>query len=107
MVPAGGKLVSEDSAFYLSLQTDGNLVVYRASDKAVMWSSRTWGNDVTGGRFTVQGDGNIVYRNAVGDPIWNSATHGEVGAVELKMQNDGDLVLHRQSDGTLLWTSGR
>jgi hypothetical protein len=61
------------------------------------------------GRFTfnMQGDGNLVLRNASGSALWTSGTAGSSGQ-RLSMQSDGNLVLYTKS-GSTVWktnTSG-
>lgn len=55
-------------------------------------------------RFYLQGDGNLVLRNAVGSALWASDTHG-MGGVTLSMQGDGNLVLYTTS-GSPVWATG-
>lgn len=54
-------------------------------------------------RFILQGDGNIVLRNAAGSSLWSSGTHGK-GGVRLSMQGDGNLVLYTSSNDSV-WSS--
>ncbi len=89
MYAAGGQL-------RLSMQTDGNLVVYR--DRTVLWYSHTWGS--TGAYALMQTDGNLVVylgRKA----LWHSHTWANPGAVAA-LQPDGYLVVY-SSIGTPLW----
>jgi hypothetical protein len=43
-------------------------------------------------KLYLQGDGNLVLRNAASSALWASGTNGK-GAVRLEMQGDGNLVL--------------
>ncbi|MDX5298421.1 MAG: DUF5011 domain-containing protein, partial [Gammaproteobacteria bacterium] len=54
-------------------------------------------------RFNLQGDGNLVLRNAAGKSLWSSATHGK-GGVRLSLQSDGNLVLYT-SRGKSVWST--
>lgn len=54
----GGRLV---------MQTDGNLVVYRAGN-SVAWTSRTAGNP--GARLVLQADCNLVLYSSANRPLW-------------------------------------
>lgn len=54
-------------------------------------------------RFILQGDGNLVLRNAAGAALWASATNGK-GGVRLNMQGDGNLVLYT-SAGSAVWST--
>jgi len=58
------------------------------------------------GDFTLnlQGDGNLVLRDAASQALWASGTAGDEG-VRLTLQGDGNLVLYR-SDGSASWASG-
>lgn len=55
-------------------------------------------------RFWLQGDGNLVLRNAAGTSLWSSKTNGK-GGVTLNMQSDGNMVL-RNSSRSAVWATG-
>ncbi len=57
----------------LSMQTDGNLVVYSPSSAAV-WSSGTSGNP--GATMSLQDDGNLVVYSSASVALWSSGTGG-------------------------------
>jgi hypothetical protein len=54
--------------------------------------------------FYLQGDGNLVLRDAAAKAIWASATNGK-GGVRLVIQGDGNLVLYT-SAGKAVWATG-
>lgn len=54
--------------------------------------------------FNMQGDGNLVLRNAGGTALWTSKTNGTNGQ-RLTMQSDGNLVLYTSS-GSAVWKAG-
>eukprot|EP01084_Bolivina_argentea_P245870 411564_1 len=117
--------------YYLSLQTDGNMVLYDGSDTE-KWSSNTAGKgclsssvdtnyDIPAGtalyssdynvRFTIQNDGNIcLYTNDGTGGTWIerlcSGTLTGAGGDEyyLSLQIDGNMVLYDGSD-TEKWSS--
>jgi lysozyme len=97
---AGESLSSCDGRFSLSMQTDGNLVLYRNGAGAV-WSSHTYGSD--GYAAILQGDGNFVLYGAHSNPLWASVTSGHAGAT-LALQADGNLVVYGPG-GKALWAS--
>jgi hypothetical protein len=76
-------LVSDNKAFFLIMQSDGNLVVYKGSgptdNKGALWSSGTSGK---GESFAImQSDGNFVVYKGSGPSdnqgvLWNSETGG-------------------------------
>ena len=55
-------------------------------------------------KLYMQGDGNLVLRNAASSAIWSSKTNGK-GAVRLTMQSDGNLVLYT-SASKAVWATG-
>jgi hypothetical protein len=55
-------------------------------------------------KLYLQGDGNLVLRNAAMSALWSSKTNGK-GAVRLSMQSDGNLVLYT-SAGKSVWSTG-
>jgi hypothetical protein len=57
----------------LTLQTDGNLVIYPTSvGTGALWASNTAGN--SGDVMLFQPDGNLVIYTAYGKTIWSSGT---------------------------------
>ncbi|MEE6167798.1 MULTISPECIES: LysM peptidoglycan-binding domain-containing protein [unclassified Mycolicibacterium] len=93
----GGSLTSNNGAYTLTLQDDGNLVLY-ARDQAV-WSTETNGQDVQ--RAEVQTDGNFVLYTSE-KPVWHTDTKGKKD-VKLVLQDDRNLVLYA-ADGPA-WSS--
>ncbi len=92
----GQFLRSQNGAYVLTMQGDGNLVIY-APGNVALWSTGTRGNLFLGN----QGDGNLVLYT-VSEPVsyggWNSNTPGR-GASRLVMQDDGNLVLYPDAGG--------
>jgi nucleoid-associated protein YgaU len=84
----GESLTSNNGAYTLTLQEDGNLVL--ASRGNAIWSTSTAGQDAV--RAEVQGDGNFVLYTAE-KPIWHSDTKGKKN-VRLTLQDDRNLVLY-------------
>lgn len=84
----GQSLTSLNGAYQLTLQQDGNLVLY-AGDQSV-WSTGTNGKNVV--RAEVQTDGNFVLYTP-DDPVWATQTKGAKD-VRLIIQNDRNLVLY-------------
>ena len=86
---AGSNLNIGDTA--LSMQTDGNLVLYQNGE--ALWAASFYPNTSipagtsAGGRScagcfaTFQADGNLVLYSANGTPYWDTATEGVPGAV--------------------------
>ena len=85
-------LTSQDTRFRLTMQSDGNLVVYRNSDNRALWGSGTQQSDVQ--RAVMQNDGNFVLYHVNNAPAWASNTAGSNGSYII-MQNDGNLVVYR------------
>ncbi len=100
----GQTLSSCNGVFRLTLQTDGNAVVYNSSN-AALWSSNTSGK--ASAKIIMQGDGNLVIYNASNGFIWGSVNGngGKTGTPSgLNMQGDGNLVVYSTSGG-VLWAS--
>ena len=108
-------LVSNNKAFFLIMQSDGNLVVYKGSgpsdNKGALWSSGTSGK---GESFAImQSDGNfVVYKGSAPAPpqmpTWNSKTSGKGESFAI-MQDDGNFVVYKGSGPSdnkgALWNS--
>jgi hypothetical protein len=86
----------------LVFQSDGNLVVYRNSDNAVLWASNTSGNPAA--CLAMQKDGNLVIYNgtpsinkdvvtATGGVLWASGTNGQTNA-RVVMKADGSVGIY-------------
>lgn len=89
----GQSMRSIDSRFRLTLQSDGNLVLYDNLNRA-LWSSGTNGKPVT--RCLMQNDGNLVLYDNNFVHYWASNTHMFAGAY-LRLQDDGNLVIYQGS----------
>ncbi|WP_282203147.1 hypothetical protein [Kitasatospora fiedleri] len=109
---------------WAQVQTDGNFVLYRVDGNAsngtgALWGSNTWGQ---GGAFLkLQDDGSLVlYKKdaaeTAANSLWSATTFRPESRLSpgqqvytkttrLAMQWDGDLVLYRLSDNTVLWHS--
>lgn len=94
---AGEVLKSPSGAYTLSMQTDGNLVLYGPSGWT--WQTNTAGSGAV--RLAVQTDGNMVLYTASDYPAWIAGTRGS-GLGELRLQDDGNLVGYR-ADGSWAW----
>ncbi|WP_433263162.1 S8 family serine peptidase [Actinosynnema sp. CS-041913] len=95
---AGQSKVSTDGAYRLTLQSDGNLVLYTAYGEA-LWHTVTWGSDVT--RAVLQPDGNFVLYSDAGVARWHTWTFG-TAADRLIVQTDANLVLYGPG-GQVFW----
>ena len=84
----GESLASNNGAYTLTLQDDGNLVL--AARGQALWATSTNGQDVV--RAEVQPDGNFVLYTA-DKPIWQTDTKGKKN-VKLVLQDDRNLVLY-------------
>ncbi|GAB1644274.1 RICIN domain-containing protein [Krasilnikovia sp. MM14-A1259] len=80
----------------LIVQTDGNLVIYK--DGHAVWATNT----NNGVKLINHRDGNLVFYRADNTPVWSSNTAGN-GPSTLQLQDDGNLVLYRNSDGKATW----
>lgn len=96
-------ITSENGNYHLVYQTDGNLVLYDATDNqnwVALWSSGT--NIYSAGFAVMQSDGNLVVYDSGMVARFNTESAGNEGAY-LVVQSDGNLVLYAL-DGTVLWT---
>jgi nucleoid-associated protein YgaU len=84
----GGSLTSNNGAYTLTLQDDGNLVL--AARGQSVWATGTEGKNVE--RLEVQKDGNCVLYTS-DKPVWHTDTKGKKD-VKLVLQDDRNLVLY-------------
>ena len=87
---SGQSLISSNSQYRLTMQTDGNLVLYDESNTP-LWDSGTNGQAAT--RLVLQSDGNLVLYTSANVAVWASNTVGS-GASTLRLNDDGSLVLY-------------
>jgi hypothetical protein len=85
---SGATLFSPGGSHALTMQTDGNLVLYAPGQRAI-WSSGTAGQ--RGAILAEQTDGNLVVIAPGNRPVWSSGTAGRPGTV-LQVQDDGNAV---------------
>lgn len=97
---AGQSLDAPNGRYRLSMQADGNLVLYDGDRPR--WSSGTRGRDMS---LQLRADGDLVIFKANGHPRWSTATgrRGDRGS-RLVMQTDGNLVIYRRS-GKAVWST--
>lgn len=96
---SGQSLTSNNGAYTLTLQDDGNLVLTEGGSP--VWASDTSGHSA--GRAEVQSDGNFVVYDNGGGALWSSNTEGR-SDVKLVLQDDRNLVLYSGADS--VWSSG-
>jgi len=102
---SGQTIKSCDGRFSLTMQTDGNLVLYQAGAGAI-WSTGTYGYSGRNVQAFMQTDGNlVVYADPWSNwiPLWNSGTSGQPGS-RLALQDDGNLVIYNPSNNWI-WAS--
>ncbi|HYN96809.1 MAG TPA: hypothetical protein VES42_23455 [Pilimelia sp.] len=78
----------------LTMQTDGNLVIYDRSNRA-RWASNTQGRGAT--QLLFQHDGNLVlYRSGYSGAVWASNTRHTCGAwaTTIGLQADSNFVIY-------------
>ena len=97
---SGQSLTSCNGDYTLTMQGDGNLVLYQGS--TALWASNTAGTAAD--EAIMQGDGNFVVYTSAGTPLWASGTAGNPGA-DLVVQNDGNVVVY-SAGGAALWATG-
>jgi hypothetical protein len=95
-----GSITSHNGRHILTMQGDGNLVLYRSGGKAC-WATGTNGRVVS--QAIMQGDGNFVMYGPGGAYIWDTATDGHPGAY-LIVLDDGNVVVFDPS-GNPLWAT--
>ncbi|MGI5246611.1 hypothetical protein [Dactylosporangium sp. CA-139066] len=99
-LPLGGQITSPNGVYRLVLQDfDGNLVLYKNGTKA-LWAFGPRFDSY----FKNQTDGNLVAYLSEGPAVWASNTSGK-GAGTLVLQDDGNLVLYRNSDHGVIWAT--
>lgn len=99
--------VGRYNKYHLTLQKDGNLVLYKDAplEADVLWAS---GTNEKGATLAFQNDGNLVIQDAGGKAIWAAGTadaqQGGKGGQYLTLLPDGNLII-ADTDGKRLWQS--
>jgi hypothetical protein len=110
-LPQGVPLRSENGAYFLVVQPDGNLVAYTSCDfrpTNAFWSSATQGKGTGPYRLALQHDGNLVLYDRFDKATWATGTHAgaQSGARDrLVLQSDRNLVLYRGPMDAVRWSS--
>ncbi|CAO5258418.1 hypothetical protein [Frankia sp. AgKG'84/4] len=89
IVDVGASLASPDGRYVLTMQGNGDLVLYAPGHRAV-WLSHT---TTPGTILMQQADGNLTLRAPGNVPVWASNTAEHPGTV-LQIQNDGNVALY-------------
>lgn len=107
----GERLESTDNGYYLTMQADGNLVLYSTPAKNKMgkdnpiWQTGKNGQGQPPYRAIMQEDGNFVEYDAKNEALFSTGTHGKGSKpYQIKVQDDGNLVLYDKTDQPL-WSS--
>ncbi|SCF78828.1 D-mannose binding lectin [Streptomyces sp. Cmuel-A718b] len=82
----------------MTMQQDGNLVVYNERNKPI-WAAMTFGANH---RAIFQPDGNLVIHNGDDRPIWASKTH-DFGGAQMVLRPDAKVVIVHQ--GKVVWST--
>jgi hypothetical protein len=92
----GESVLSKDGQYQLTLQYDGNLVLYHnlKTGKVARWNSGTHGRNVD--LCSMQTDGNLVLYGPRDNAVWNTKTFKR--GSRLTVQNDGNLVMYGPLD---------
>jgi hypothetical protein len=107
MLKVGEYLVSDNQAFYVILQADGNLCVYKGSGPSDVMGL-LWMSDSSVGRddhfyAVLQSDGNFAMYSGTGPRDsgrlhWDTRRTAGGGSFALRMQDDGNLVVYNTAD---------
>lgn len=96
----GDRLFSNDGNYYLTQQSDGNLVVYRSAGPVAIWA--TYKN---GTHTLMQSDGNLVQYSGT-TPVWSSGTGGRTLDSNYKLSVLFSARLQITLGQNVIWTGG-
>lgn len=102
ILKVGTSIISQNGQYRLTLQDDGNLVLYNLANSP-LWASNTMNNNIA--QIVMQTDGNMVMMDKGNQQIWSTGTSGNPGAY-LVVQNDGSAVIYNMAGGKL-WSTGQ
>lgn len=101
ILKTGQQLISSNKCFRLTLQDDGNLVLYN-DPGSPLWASKTF--QQKSDYAVMQLDGNFVIYDNDKRAIWSSKTPG-TGGTKLKVENDGNMAIY-SSKNKGVWQTG-
>ena len=81
--------------YRLTLQLDGNLVLYNSKGNA-LWNTGTYGSNPS--VLILQSNGDLVLYGFNGKVLWSSNSYSTVSTTHLVMQSDGNLVVYTQNN---------
>ncbi|MFF0390671.1 hypothetical protein ACFYS8_18560 [Kitasatospora sp. NPDC004615] len=95
----------ESNSVWLIMQLDGNLVLYRKRDGAVLWASGSQGHPDNYAHVWGSTSNPALFLSSVqAGKTWELPIQGRSGD-RAKVQDDGNFVLYG-SDGTVRWSTG-
>lgn len=109
-ITIGQNLYSPNGWYRLTMQADGNLVLYSKGTiftgppsqnyNIAVWSTNTVGSNATYAHF--QSDGNLVLYTASNVAVWsaNNGSYPQFAGKKLFLQNDGNLVIYGSGSAT-------
>lgn len=86
----GSSLKSHNGFYFLTMQKDGNLVLYCGPHRKVIWQTKTYDVAISDG-LVFQSDGNLVLYRFDRKVLWESDTDN-TEMDRIVMQDDGNLV---------------
>lgn len=101
-ITVGTSMYSENGRLRLTLQDDGNLVLYTRADFP-LWNCGRAGS-AGPWELIMQADGNLVEYDIYENPIWSTETNG-TGGTHFQVNNDGNLAIYNDQD-SIVWMSG-
>lgn len=102
----GESLTSDNGLYFVAMQHDGNLCMYRTNPagQPAIWCTMSYGKGQAPYKLAVQTDGNLVIYGQTGS-TWATMTHGQGTAPYcLILQDDRNLVLY-DINWKVLWHS--
>lgn len=93
----GQSLRSLNGRFLLTMQADGNLVLYDGtpSISTALWATDTWQSAVRPTHADMQADGHFVLYDDAMRPAWGTGVYGpQFINPHLQMQDDGNVVIY-------------
>jgi hypothetical protein len=104
------QLTSANGTYYLKMQTDGNLCIYKTANNGFVWCSMKYG--FSGATLKMQTDGNLVVYNGNNEAKWSSKTHpyfderflSSNRPVKMILENDGLLKLYNANNNPV-WSN--
>jgi len=94
------QMISPSGTYVLNLQTDGNLIIYQASNSTALWSTKTPGVGMGPYSLQYQSNGNLILLDSNNITVWQTNTTNTT-STKLTLADTGNLVFYNGANAVI------